>query len=44
MLLLDARGGMANATLVELRHRLDARGRGALQCTAQGGCAVAENV
>ena len=39
ILLIDARGGMANATIVEMKHSLDASGHGAIRCD-NGGCAV----
>jgi hypothetical protein len=39
IMLLDATGGMANATLVEIKHSLDRHGRGAVRCDDDG-CAV----
>ena len=39
LLLLDARRGMTNATIVEQRHSLGASGRGRLRCDAEG-CSV----
>ena len=39
LLLLDARRGMANATIVEQRHSLGASGRGRVRCDAEG-CSV----